>query len=81
VYSYTRPVATSSAPHFWVVEPEAVAIVRRIYQMALDGYGLAEVAAALERDGVFNPAYYWRSNEPRRFQEYRGAYQMGPYYH
>ena len=48
-------------PRFWVIDPEAAAVVRRIYQMALDGYGLAETAAALEQDGVFNPTYYWRS--------------------
>ena len=40
-------------PRFWVIDPEAAAVVRRIYQMALDGYGLAETAAALERDGLF----------------------------
>ena len=45
-------------PRFWVIDPETAAVVRRIYQMALDGYGLAETAAALERDGVFNPTYY-----------------------
>ena len=27
-------------PHFLLIDPEA-AVVRRIYQMALDGYGLA----------------------------------------
>ena len=53
-------------PRFWVIGPEAAAVVRRIYQMALDGYGLAETAAALERDGVFNPTYYWRSKGTSR---------------
>ena len=32
-------------PRFWVVEPEAAEVVRRIYRMALEGYGLAETAA------------------------------------
>lgn len=36
-------------------------MVRRIYQMALDGYGLAETATALGRDGVFTPTHYWQS--------------------
>lgn len=53
-------------PRFWVIDPEAAAVVRRIYQMALDGYGLAETAAALEKDGVFNPTYYWRSKGTSR---------------
>lgn len=53
-------------PRFWIVEPEAAAAVQRIYNMALEGYGLAETAAALERDGVFNPTYYWRSRGTNR---------------
>ena len=53
-------------PRFWVVEPEAAAVVRRIYQMTLDGYGLAEIAAALGADGIVNPTYYWRSRGVNR---------------
>jgi len=52
--------------HHWLIDEDAAAVVRRIYQMALDGYGLAETAAALERDGVFNPTYYWRSKGTSR---------------
>ena len=51
---------------FWVIDPDAASVVRRIYQMALDGYGLAETAAALEQDGVLNPTYYWRSKGTNR---------------
>lgn len=53
-------------PRFWVIDPDAASVVRRIYQMALDGYGLAETAAALEQDGVLNPTYYWRSKGTNR---------------
>ena len=53
-------------PRFWVIDRSAAAVVRRIYQMALDGYGLAETAAALERDGICNPTYYWRSKGTNR---------------
>ena len=53
-------------PRFWVIEPEAAAVVRRIYQMTLDGYGLAEIAAALGTDGIVNPTYYWRSRGVNR---------------
>lgn len=51
---------------FWVVEPEAAEVVRRIYCMALEGYGLAEIAARLAADGVVNPTYYWRSRGTSR---------------
>lgn len=53
-------------PRFWVIDPDAASVVRRIYQMALDGYGLAETAAALEQDGILNPTYYWRSKGTSR---------------
>ena len=53
-------------PRFWVIDPEASEVVRRIYRMALDGYGLAETAAALGADGIVNPTYYWRSRGTSR---------------
>ena len=53
-------------PRFWVIDPEAAEVVRRIYRMVLDGYGLAETAAALGADGIVNPTYYWRSRGTSR---------------
>lgn len=48
-------------PRFWVIDPEAADVVRRIYDMTLEGYGLAEIANALGKSGIVNPTYYWRS--------------------
>ena len=45
----------------WLVDEEAAVVVHRIYQMALDGYGLSETTAALARDGILNPMSYWQS--------------------
>ena len=53
-------------PRFWVVEPEAAEVVRRIYRMTLEGCGLAEIAARLAADGVVNPTYYWHSRGTSR---------------
>ena len=53
-------------PRFWMVEPEAAEVVRRIYRMALEGYGLAETTAQLAADGVVNPTYYWRNRGTSR---------------
>ena len=41
-------------------------MVRRIYDMALEGYGLAEIANALGKDGIVNPTYYWRNKGVKR---------------
>lgn len=38
-------------PRFWVIDPEAAEVVRRIYRMALDGYGLAEIPPPSVRMG------------------------------
>ena len=46
-------------PRFWIIEPEAAAVVKRIYRMALEGHGLNEIASALQADGINNPSYYW----------------------
>ena len=62
-YGYIK---NADDPRFWVVEPEAAEVVRRIYRMALEGYGLAETAAQLAADGVVNPTYYWRSRGTSR---------------
>ena len=51
---------------FWVIDPEAADVVQRIYDMALEGYGLAEIATALGKDGIVNPTYYWRSKGVNR---------------
>ena len=48
-------------PQFWVIDPDAAPVVQRIFQMALDGYGLQETAAALQKDGLYSPSFYWRS--------------------
>ena len=53
-------------PRFWVIDPEAADVVRRIYDMALEGYGLAEIATDLGADGIVNPTYYWRSKGVNR---------------
>ena len=53
-------------PRFWVVDSKAADVVWRIYDMALEGYGLAEIANALGRDGIVNPTYYWRSKGVNR---------------
>ena len=48
-------------PQFWIVDPEAAPVVQRIFQMALDGCGLQEMAAALQKDGIVTPSWYWHN--------------------
>lgn len=45
--------------HHWLVDDEAAAIVRRIYQMACEGHGPSEIARILTKEKVDNPGYYY----------------------
>ena len=53
-------------PKHWVVDNEAAAIVKRIFAMSMDGYGIEQIAARLEADGVLTPRAYWISKGVRR---------------
>lgn len=43
---------------YWEPNPETAPVVRKIYQMALLGYGAAQIAAVLENDKVLTPTHY-----------------------
>ena len=47
-----------------VVDPEAAAVVRRIFESAMRGMGTGEIARMLNEDGVLSPSAYYRRNHP-----------------
>lgn len=53
-------------PKRWVVDEEAAAVVRRIYEMSLSGKGTEQIAAALNAEGILTPLHYWRSKGVNR---------------
>lgn len=42
-------------PRFWVIDPDAADVVRRIYRLALEGNGPMQIATALCEAGILNP--------------------------
>ena len=50
----------------WIVDPEAAAVVKRIFQMALEGKGNETIARILQEDHVLNPLAYWNSKGLKR---------------
>ena len=42
----------------WLVDPEAAAVVRRIYQMTVDGMGVYKIAGVLAEEKIERPSYY-----------------------
>lgn len=47
-----------------IVDEEAAAVVRRVYQMVIDGYGVKAIADTLTADKVLIPAAYAKQNCP-----------------
>lgn len=47
-------------PKRWTVDTEAAAVVRRIFDMTLDGKGTEQIAATLSEEKILTPMFYWR---------------------
>ena len=45
-------------PRFWVIDPDAADVVRRIYRLALEGNGPLQIATMLCEAGILNPSAY-----------------------
>ena len=55
-YGYTKD---PDNPKHWIIDAEAAAVVKRIYDMYLGGMGSEQIAAQLERDEILTPQSYW----------------------
>jgi DNA invertase Pin-like site-specific DNA recombinase len=53
-------------PKRWIVDEDAAPTVRRIFRMTLEGQGIAQIAAALDKDGILTPTHYWQSKGSNR---------------
>ena len=56
LYGYRKD---PNVKHHWLVDEEAAAIVRRIYQMACEGHSPYEIARILTKEKVDSPGYYF----------------------
>ena len=54
-YGYRKDPAN---PKRWSVDREAAEVVQRIYQMYLDGYGIEQIGAILEKEKILAPNAY-----------------------
>lgn len=53
-------------PKRWIVDEEAARVVRRIFDLTLDGMGTDQIATLLEREHILAPTAYWVSKGIRR---------------
>ena len=54
----------------WIIDPEAAAIIRRIFQLTIDGKGPGEIARMLHDDKVERPSYYLAAREIVKYTQY-----------
>ena len=59
-------------PKRWIIDEEAAVNVRRIFRMTMDGYGIMEIASALDKDGILTPTHY-RLNKGMNIAGRKGA--------
>ena len=59
-------------PKRWIIDGDAAAIVRRIFDMTIEGLGTEQIAARLEADEILTPRAYWQQkgvNRPGKGKE------------
>lgn len=44
--------------HHWIIDEEAANVVRRIYNLAIEGYGVYQIAKILKQDKIERPSHY-----------------------
>lgn len=55
IYGYKKD---PDAPDRWIIDEEAAAVVRRIYQLIIEGNGPMQVARILKDEKIERPSYY-----------------------
>ena len=53
-------------PKQWIVDDEAAAVVRYIYQLCIDGVSEYRIADRLEQEKILKPTEYWKSKGIRK---------------
>lgn len=59
LYGYKKDPADK---HHWIIDEEAAAVVKRIFNLTIEGYGISQVATILRKDKVERPSYYMAKN-------------------
>jgi len=59
IYGYMK---SPNDKNVWLVDEYPATIVRRIFQMAMDGMGLNQIARQLSEEKVEKPSYYYAKN-------------------
>ena len=75
IYGYKRDPEDKD---HWLIDEEAAAVVRRIYRLSIEGYGVTQIARILMEDRVERPSYYLARKRGGWFTE-KSADMSRPY--
>lgn len=50
-------------PNEWIIDEEAAQVVKRIFNLCLEGYGTSQIAKLLQKEQILTPRAYWVTNE------------------
>lgn len=62
-YGYQKDLEN---PKHWLIDEEAAAVVRNIYDMNLSGLGVEQIAVYLDENGILTPINYWKNKGMNR---------------
>ena len=48
-------------PKHWIVDEEAASVVRRVYDLTMQGLGSEQIASKFESEKILTPVEYWKS--------------------
>lgn len=55
IYGYVKDPEDK---HHWLIDEEAASVVKRIFNLSVEGYGVGEIARILREDKVERPSFY-----------------------
>ena len=58
-YGYMK---SQDNPNQWIIDEEAAQVVKRIFNLCLEGYGTSQIAKLLQKEHVLTPRAYWVTN-------------------
>jgi hypothetical protein len=54
---------------FWIIDEPAAEIVRRVFQLTMDGYGMYQIAGILSRDKILVPSHHLKQSGNSKWQK------------
>ena len=57
-YMLFQNIKDKENPQTWLIDPEAASVVKRIFEMCMNGRGPSQIANQLKADGVLTPTAY-----------------------